>query len=172
MTTERSHTTNVMHTIEDPRMHPISSSPERRMPLGVDAGAPARSIDRGETLIEVLLTIVIVGLTVTALLSSLATVGNAGNAQRNAVLLDVAVRNYAEATKTAARGCTAGATYTVVVPGLLPTGFTLSVAGVGAGAGIGIGSTCPSVLAPQTLTLTVRGPHGSHATLQITVNTR
>ena len=54
--------------------------------------------DVGETLIEIVVTIVIVGLTIAALLSSLATVGNAGNAQRRSVQTDVVMRNYAEAT--------------------------------------------------------------------------
>jgi type II secretory pathway pseudopilin PulG len=118
--------------------------------------------DAGETLIEIVVTIVIVGLTITALLSSLATVGNAGNAQRRSVQTDVVMRNYAEATKAATQTCVVGGTYTVVYPAPLPTGFTIS----------GAGTTCPTqVTVPQLLTLTVTGPFGPPTTMQIKVNT-
>ena len=118
--------------------------------------------DAGETLIEIVVTIVIVGLTITALLSSLATVGNASNAQRRSVQTDVVMRNYAEATKAATQTCVVGGTYTVVYPAPLPTGFTLS----------GAGTTCPTqVTVPQLLTLTVTGPFGPPTTMQMKVNT-
>jgi Tfp pilus assembly protein PilV len=118
--------------------------------------------DIGETLIEVVLTIVIIGLTVTALLASLATVGNASNAQRRSVQTDVVMRNYAEATKAATQGCVVGGTYTVVYPVPLPVGFTIS----------GAGSACPAaVTSAQLLTLKVTGPTGPPTTMQIKVNT-
>ena len=118
--------------------------------------------DVGETLIEIVLTIVIVGLTISALLSSLATVGNASNAQRRSVQTDVVMRNYAEATKAATQTCVVGGTYTVVYPAPLPAGFTIS----------GAGSVCPmQVTVPQLLTLTVTGPFGPPTTMQIKVNT-
>lgn len=64
--------------------------------------------DAGETLIEIVVTIVIIGLTVTGLLSGLATIGNAGTAQRISVRADVELRNYAEAIKAAAQDCVPG----------------------------------------------------------------
>ena len=118
--------------------------------------------DAGETLIEIVVTIVIVGLTITALLSSLATVGNASNAQRRSVQTDVVMRNYAEATKAATQTCVVGGTDTVVYPAPLPTGVTIS----------GAGTTCPTqVTVPQLLTLTVTGPFGPPTTMQMKVNT-
>ncbi len=119
--------------------------------------------DIGETLIEILLTIVIISLTITALVSSLATVANAGNAQRNSVRIDVVLRSYAEATKLAAQGCVVGGTYTVVFQP--PVGFTVS--------GVPNGSNCPPVIGvqPQPLVLTVSGPSGSHASMQLRVRT-
>ena len=117
--------------------------------------------DAGETLIEVLLTIVLVGMTVTALLASLATAGNAGNAHRNAVRADAVMRNYAEATKSAVQSCVAGGVYAVVYPPPLPTGFAVS----------GAGTTCPPVLAPLLVTLRVTGPSGLQMTMQIRVST-
>ena len=129
--------------------------------------------DVGETLIEVLFTIVIVGLSFSALFASLATAGNAGIAQRNSVQADVVIRNYAEATKAATQTCVAGGTYTVVYPTLLPTGFStsMSVVGtVGSGGVVAVG-TCPPVATPQLLTLKVTGPLGLQSTMQIKVNT-
>ena len=118
--------------------------------------------DVGETLIEIVLTIVIVGLTIGALLSSLATVGNASNAQRRSVQTDVVMRNYAEATKAATQTCVVGGSYTVVYPAPLPAGFTIS----------GAGSACPTqVTVSQLLTLTVTGPFGPPTTMQMKVNT-
>ena len=116
--------------------------------------------DVGETLIEILVTVVIIGLTVTALLSSLATAGNAGNAQRNSVQADVVMRNYAEATKAGAQGCVRAATYTVVYvhprrcPVSRPTG-----------------NVCPPVATPQLLALDGHRPLGLHETMQIRVST-
>jgi type II secretory pathway pseudopilin PulG len=127
--------------------------------------------DGGETLIEILLTVVIVGLTFTALFAALAGAGNAGNTQRTSVQTDVVLRNFAEATKAAAEACVTGGTYTVSYPSPLPTGYALSVTGSGAGTGAGIGSSCPPVSAPQLLTLRVTPPVGSFATMQIKVST-
>lgn len=105
--------------------------------------------DIGESLIEIVLTVVIVAVTVTALLSSLGTAGNAGNAQRRGVQADYVLRNYAAATKNATQGCVAGAAYAVVYTP--PAGFSVS----------GAGSLCPAVnVASPVLTLTVIGPRG------------
>ena len=117
--------------------------------------------DVGETLIEILLTMVIIGLTVSALLGSLTTAGNAGIAQRTSVTADVVMRNYAEAAKSAVQGCLVGGTYTVVYPVTLPAGFVVS----------GAGTVCPPVAAPVQLTLKVTGPSGLQTTMQIRVST-
>jgi type II secretory pathway pseudopilin PulG len=126
--------------------------------------------DVGETLIEVLFTIVIVGLTFSGLFLSLGTAGNAGNVQRASVQADVVLRNYAEATKAAAQTCVANGKYTVTYPPPLPPGFTLSVTGTGAAA-VGLPSACPDVTTPQTLKLQVTGPLSFKATMDIRVRT-
>jgi type II secretory pathway pseudopilin PulG len=121
--------------------------------------------DIGETLIEIVLTVVIIGLTVTALLSSLATAGNAGNVQRISVQADVVMRNYAEATKAAVEGCVAGGSYSVTYPATeapLPPGFTLPT---------GAGGLCPAVNTTQALTLLVAGPLGFRDSMDIKVRT-
>ena len=117
--------------------------------------------DIGETLIEILLTVVIVGLTFTALFSVLANTVNAGNAQRLSVQTDVVMRNYAEATKAATQACVAGAAYTVsYVP---PTGFSVATSPTA--------TVCPPLATPLLLTLTVRGPVVAATTMQIKVST-
>jgi len=135
--------------------------------------------DGGETLIEILLTVVIVGLTFTALFSALAGAGNAGNAQRTSVQMDVVMRNFAEATKAAAQACLPGVGYRVPPPSVppLPPGFLLSVSGSGVSPAAGVGTrstidlTCPTVGAPQLLTLKVAPGTGAAVTMQIKVNT-
>jgi type II secretory pathway pseudopilin PulG len=121
-----------------------------------------RRRDAGDTLIEILCTIMIVGLTVGALLSSLGTVGRAGNAQRNGVRADSVLRSYAEATKAGVQSCVQAippATYTVLyVP---PAGYVSTVEPTG--------NVCPASDAPRLLKLKVSGPLGLQATMQIKV---
>ena len=118
--------------------------------------------DIGETLIEIALTVVIVGVTVAALLSSLGTAGKAGNSQRRGVQADYVLRNYAAATKAATDACLAGAAYSVVYTP--PAGFSVS----------GAGSTCPPVASAvpgPTLTLTVVDPMGLSDSVVVRVRT-
>ena len=122
--------------------------------------------DTGETLVEIMLTIVIIGLTVTALLSSLASAGSAGNLQRISVQADTVLRDYAAVTKAAAQRCVPGAPFTVsFVP---PTHFAVS--------GIPAGTLCagPNTV-PQpfllSLTLTVTGPAAFRDSVEVVVRT-
>ncbi|MCU1392487.1 MAG: hypothetical protein JWM34_915 [Ilumatobacteraceae bacterium] len=117
--------------------------------------------DRGETLIEIVLTVVITSITVSALVSSLATAGSAGQAQRDHAAADIVMRNYAEATKLAASSCVEGGTYTVAyVP---PAGYTLTADPADA--------ACPDVDAVRQLTLHVQQPSGETDSMQIVVRT-
>jgi type II secretory pathway pseudopilin PulG len=117
--------------------------------------------DAGETLVEVMLTIVVIGLTLAGLLSGLATVSNAGTAQRNSVQSDVVLRNYAEAAKSASQRCVAGAPYTVAYTP--PTAYPVTVTVVGDGAV----NLCPAVGTTTTLTLLVTGPRGFRSDMDI-----
>ena len=117
--------------------------------------------DVGETLIEILLTIVITGITIVALLSSLASAGNAGNAQRNNVRADIVMRNYAEAAKTAAQSCVTGQPLNVTfVP---PVGYAVTAEPTDA--------LCATIASSRVLQVTVTGPQGLHETMQIAVRT-
>ena len=122
--------------------------------------------DVGETLIEILLTIVIIGTSATGLLSSLATAGNAGNAQRGGVQADTVLRSYAEAVKAAGQKCVAGEPFNVTV--VATPSFPVST--------IPAGTLCPGpATTPRPfllpLTLTVTGPLSVHDSLDVVVRT-
>ncbi|MCU1398478.1 MAG: hypothetical protein JWN62_1587 [Acidimicrobiales bacterium] len=127
--------------------------------MGEGRDRPRR--DRGETLIEIVMTVVITSITVSALVSSLATAGSAGAAQRDRAAADTVMRNYAEATKQAARACTEGGSY--IVGYTAPTGYRIVAAPVG--------GACPDVDTASTLTLTVVDPTGVSSSMQIVVRT-
>lgn len=117
--------------------------------------------DRGETLIEIVITVVITSITVTALVSSLATTGNAGRAQRDSVRADTVMRNYAEAVKHAARACTDGGDYRVdYTP---PDGVAV--------ASTPADTKCPPVDEPLTLMLSVASPGEQSHSMQIVLRT-
>ena len=117
--------------------------------------------DRGESLLEVLMTVIITGLTITALVSSLANTAAAGNAQRRSVTSDAVVRNFAEAVKNATSTCTAGAAYTVAYQ--IPPTYTVTVQPSA--------QTCPAVAVTKLLLITVSDAAGGHSELQIKVRT-
>jgi type II secretory pathway pseudopilin PulG len=106
--------------------------------------------DVGETLIEILFTIVIITLTATALLSSLAAAGKAGNVQRSSVQADYILRNYATVAKSAAQQCVASAPYSAPYVAPLPAGFSVGP--------IPSGTLCPAASTFLPITLTVAGP--------------
>ena len=133
----------------------------RRGRTPVASRTALRALDVGETLIEVVLTVVIIGISVTALLSGLATAASAGNSQRISVMTDDVMRNYAEVTKAAARGCVVGGIYSVAFAA--PKGFTVSTSPAD--------TKCPDVTSTKLLTLTVKGPTGIAKQLQIRVRT-
>ncbi|TPW11492.1 MAG: hypothetical protein FD127_3211 [Acidimicrobiaceae bacterium] len=115
--------------------------------------------DRGESLVEVILTIVIISVTVTSLIAGLSTAASATNMHREHTTTDMVIRNYAEATKLAVQGCAVGGRFTVVYTP--PTGYTASGAGGG----------CPPVSSAQVVSLTARSPSGVVKTLQIGIRT-
>lgn len=118
--------------------------------------------DRGDTLIEIVIAVVIIGITVTALISSLAAAGTSAQFQRTSVETNTVMRNYAEATKAAARTCT-GINDSYEPRFEPPSGFTTSATPAGGG--------CPAVQTSQPLTLAVTGPTGVTQTMQIVIRT-
>jgi len=120
----------------------------------------AQQQDRGDTLIEIVLTVVITAISVGALIAALATAGTAGAAQRNSVSTDTIMRNYAEATKAAARLCTGGAEFSVPFEA---TGFEVATSPEHV--------VCPPPTATQQLDLSVTGPTGVTQTMTIKIRT-
>lgn len=115
--------------------------------------------DRGTSLVEIVLTVVIIGIAVSALVSALATAANAAGVQRESVVADTALRNLAEAAKLAAGDCTAG-TPLGLSPSV-PDGWTASVAPPG--------PICPPVDGTLTLELSVTSPTERAWTLDVVV---
>lgn len=117
--------------------------------------------DRGDTLIEIILTVVITAIAVSALISSLATAGAASTAQRQNVVADAVLRNYAEATKHAARECVAGEEYTVDY--VAPDGYELTIEPAVA--------VCPNTDETALISITVDTPTDYTQSMQFRVRT-
>jgi prepilin-type N-terminal cleavage/methylation domain-containing protein len=127
-----------------------------------------RRSDRGDTLIEVLLAIVIIGVVFSAFFFAMSTGSKASAAQRDFVTADALLRNYAEAAKSAVRAdCPTSTTYTTTTTSV-PTGFTLTnTAGF-----VGTDGTCPTdTSSVQKAALTVTLPNGATKSLEIDVRT-
>jgi type II secretory pathway pseudopilin PulG len=117
--------------------------------------------DRGESLLEIVITVVIVAVTITALVAGLGSVASAGNAHKLGVQADAVMRNYAEASKSAARLCTVGGTWTPdYTP---PDGFAVSMEPAD--------SACPGLADARRVELAVLAPDGTRHTMTIVVRT-
>ena len=117
--------------------------------------------DRGETLLEIVLTIIIIGITITALVSGLATASSAANSHRANVTSDAVMRNFAEAAKLASRRCTSGAPLTIDYSP--PEGYVVAVSPET--------PQCPAVFTTTLLHLTVTTPVGHSQQMEIRVRT-
>jgi type II secretory pathway pseudopilin PulG len=81
--------------------------------------------EAGDSLMEIILAMVIIGLVVSAFFATYSTQGSGSTAQRRLVTADSTLRNYAEATKSAVREqCASGSQYTVSFTP--PTGYTVN----------------------------------------------
>ena len=121
-----------------------------------------RHDEKGVTLIEIIVAMVLISLVVTGLFAALATASRASKAHRDFVTADAVLRDYAEAAKTAARSCSVGGTFTVVVPSPLPSGYTVNILA---------NQTCPATTATSILTLTVTFNSSQTRSLSIKVRT-
>jgi type II secretory pathway pseudopilin PulG len=115
--------------------------------------------DRGETLIELVLTVVIISVAVTALVSGLATAANAAGAQRESVLADTTLRNLAEAAKAEARVCMPGEAFRI--DHSLPDRWSSATTPER--------PLCPTLGDTMRLTLTVQSPAGREWPLDVIV---
>ena len=108
-----------------------------------------------------MLTVVIIGVAITALVSGLATTAQSSTNNRATVGADAVMRNFAESVRFAAASCTEGAPMPVSFTP--PTGFTaVSTPAV---------PVCPAVTSTSRVTLDVTGPGGVVQTMQVVVRT-
>ncbi len=115
----------------------------------------------GESLLEIVITVMIVAVTVTALVAGLGSAASAGNAHRVGVQADTVMRNYAEAAKSAVRACRDGAEWKPDYSP--PRGFVVSMSPED--------TSCPSVKESRRLELTVVSPSGTRDVMTIVVRT-
>ena len=114
--------------------------------------------DRGETLIELLVTVVIMGVAVVALVGGIATSIRMSDIHRKEATAGTAVRDYAEAIENAVAGgayvsCAAKTSYvTGYTP---PSGYTASITGVAYWSGTAWQPTCGTDTGLQQLTVRV-----------------
>jgi type II secretory pathway pseudopilin PulG len=125
--------------------------------------------EAGDSLIEIVFALVIIGVVIGAFVASFSTGATASSSHRNNVTGDVVLRNYAEAAKTAARNCATSGTLRIVYPSGqrqpgLPAGYTVRSDPV-------TPMPCPAPTNVVPLTLTVKLPSGVERSLLVEVRT-
>ena len=108
------------------------------------------SIDRGMSLIEIVVSIVLLGLVVSALVAGLQTAAYASKSHRDLTTADTVLRSYAEAIKAAVRhDCTSpGLPVVVPPPAGVPGGYSVAL--------LPNNAAGPIVCPPTTSVLSVR----------------
>ena len=124
--------------------------------------------DRGESLIEVVITIMIISVAVVALIASLASASRSSISHRRAQDTDVVLRDFAEAVKLATATCSPGSPYAVSFTP--PDGYTV---GGSADDGLfdGQSGTCPVTTAIQLVTVSAAYTGTAANTMQFGVRT-
>ena len=118
---------------------------------------------RGDSLIEIIISIVVIGLVVSAVVAAISTSENGSASHRELVTADTVMRNYAEAVKQAVRStCTS-------------SGGTWSTSSFSQTAGYPASTpsshTCPGVTTTAVATVNVGLPNGTTKTMDIAVRT-
>jgi len=122
-----------------------------------------RRDEAGETLVEILIAVVIMGLVMGAIFATYATASTGSKSERDLVTADSVLRNYAEAAMQAVRTtCKSGGT-TFAVSYTPPAGYTVSAPPAEL--------TCPPVTSVQQVDITVTLPSTATRTLNIDVRT-
>ena len=123
--------------------------------------------ERGETLVEIVIALVIIGAVVSAFFAALATSATASKSHRDLVTADAVLRDYAEATKSAVRSSCSGGGATYTVTYAPPTNFSVNPL---SGRACPPTTGTPDAMAPQ-VDLTVTLPNGHTKQLSIDVRT-
>jgi type II secretory pathway pseudopilin PulG len=118
----------------------------------------------GDTLIEIIFAIVIIGVVVSALLAAIVTNENGTTSHRSFVTADHVLRNYAENVKQTVRASCTAVGVTWVPTYAAPSGYTINSLSSGV-------RTCPAVASTQQVDLTVGLPNGTSRTLSLVVRT-
>jgi len=130
-----------------------------------------RHHEAGDTLVEILVAIVVIGITAIGSFFAISVGATTSKAQRDYVLADTVLRNAAEAVKQDARiDCTIAnpQPLTIVYPSTLPANFTVTATGPGPAFAT---ATCPSIASVSPITITVTLPDGTKKTLDVDVRT-
>ena len=119
---------------------------------------------RGDSLIEIIIAILVIGGIVSAIVAAISTSENGSSAHRELVTADTVIRNYAEAVKTAVRtSCPpSGGTWTATYPPPIPNGYTVNALS---------SQTCPTVTASATVAVQVTLPNGTTRSMYVVVRT-
>jgi Tfp pilus assembly protein PilV len=116
--------------------------------------------DAGETLTELLVTVVILGIATAGLSGALLTVGKVSQMHRQQVLAQAAVRAWAEQVSVATYTACATAAAIPAPSPALPTGFTATVPAVRYWDGAAFAATCTDDSGVQRVTLRITAPNG------------
>lgn len=125
-----------------------------------------QSPEAGESLVEVLISLVVMGIIVSAFFTVIMTTTKSTTTQRDVVKADAVLRDYAETAKHVVReNCNSGNTatsFTVALPpAQLPNGFSVGPASV----------SCPSPTTVNMVEITATLPNGVEKQLSINVRT-
>ena len=120
-----------------------------------------RRTQAGDSLIEIIIAIVVIGLVVSAVVAAISTAENGSAAHRELVTADHVLRNYAETVKSAVRtSCTsAGGTWSA---SYTEAGYTIPAFS---------NQACPTVTTTAPVTLQVTLPNGTIKSMSIAVRT-
>jgi type II secretory pathway pseudopilin PulG len=120
-----------------------------------------RRTETGETLLEIIIAIVIIGLVVSAYFATYSTAALGSTSQRNLVTADGLLRNYAETIKGAVRhDCATSTTYTTTTTSI-PANFSVTVSPAS--------QNCPGATTVQPIAITAQLPSGTQRVLHIEV---
>src|SRR5437016_3715398 len=125
-----------------------------------------RPDEAGDSLVEIVLALVIIGVVIGAFVSTFSTGATASSAHRHLVTADAVLRDYAEQTKAEARdGCSSGSSFTMTYPAPgIPAGFSVDPP-------VGTTTACPPETTVQRLDLKVTMPNGQQKAMSIEVRT-
>jgi Tfp pilus assembly protein PilX len=112
----------------------------------------SRRSEAGETLLEIIMALVIVGLVVSAYFATYSTSALGSTSQRDLVTADGLLRRYAETIKAGIRhDCASSTTYTTTST-TIPANFSVSV--------VPSTQNCPAATTPVQIAIAVKLPHG------------